>query len=837
MLTWSNWKQELRGNRYHFAIRFAKYLPVIFVQEPKLKEEKYLFEMTGYENITLLNIPESFNCTQISLLNSALRSMNIMKPLLWVYNCHFAEFLEQIWSPLVVYHATEDYFSDSPNSFLAFPYLHKLMSATLQKTDLLISVSEGVATNLLNANPFTAARIVVTNGCDYKFYAQGDVNTIIRHNNVVLYQGNISDKIDFELLHELIKCLSEYEFWLCGKAFQCELLQAILQLPNVKYLSILSCEELKILMHKATVGIIPFKNQDHLTKSAFPLKAFEYLACGLPVIATPLESLQTYADLIAFATSAIEFAAKIREASIKVNNPALISLRKLAASKQDYDLKFVEVCTKLQTTLKDKHQNVTCNQTLNILFLYDAGSVHVGTTRDHLLAFKHYSKHNIFYANAIGHSQSNIDFSAFDVIVIHYSVRLCLKYVAHTYLQALKDYTGYKILFIQDEYDTTNIAKEKILNIGIHTVFTAVSTEYLDKVYPTAEFSKVKFIQNLSGYMPEHLSQNFTIKPACERTLMIGYRGRNLPYWYGNLGREKYLIGKTMRQICNERNIVADIEVEDQKRIYGDKWFDFLANCRATLGTESGSNVFDFDGQISHKIKRALNKNPALTYEEIFATYLKKHEGKIIMNQISPKIFEAIALRTALILFEGSYSNVVQPNIHYIPLKKDFSNVDDVLAKLADCKYIDRMTEQSYQDIVQSGLYSYRHFVQNVFDAHIDQMVKKNNDYELIPIVYARKRKQPDNQEAYLLKSPGSIVAQELLTDARQLILINSIIEQSFTRNYKSMNPIKQFVIPFFINRIATMDPGIFKFLLQLNKLLPGKPLSKVYSLIKMIYN
>ena len=58
------------------------------------------------------------------------------------------------------------------------------------------------------------------------------------------------------------------------------------------------------------------------------------------------------------------------------------------------------------------------------------------------------------------------------------------------------------------------------------------------------------------------------------------------------------------------------------------------------------------------------------------------------MNQISPRVFEAIALRTALVLFEGEYSGIIAPGVHYIPLKKNLSNLDDVLSLLGDDEYL-----------------------------------------------------------------------------------------------------------------------------------------------------
>lgn len=66
MLTQSYWKTEGRKNRYFYATRFARHLPVLFVQ-PDQKQKPYLFEESGYQNIDILNanskytIEESFN--------------------------------------------------------------------------------------------------------------------------------------------------------------------------------------------------------------------------------------------------------------------------------------------------------------------------------------------------------------------------------------------------------------------------------------------------------------------------------------------------------------------------------------------------------------------------------------------------------------------------------------------------------------------------------------------------------------------------------------------------------------------------------------------------------
>ncbi|GAB4172306.1 MAG: hypothetical protein Fur006_01010 [Coleofasciculaceae cyanobacterium] len=360
---------------------------------------------------------------------------------------------------------------------------------------------------------------------------------------------------------------------------------------------------------------------------------------------------------------------------------------------------------------------------LNVLILYDDKSTFTNTVKEHLESFALFSQNNIYYSTGTQSALSSLDLSLFDVVIIHYSVRICYDWhISPFYAKALSEYRGFKVLFIQDEYDMTETARNWMEKLGIGAVFTCVPEQYIELVYPSFRFPSVEFIQTLTGWVPIYLEKNTQFKPLSERKYLIGYRGRPLPYWYGNLAREKLIIGQRMRQICEERGIASDIEWEEGKRIYGDSWYEFIGNCKALLGTESGSNVFDDYGHIRKDIQIALQDNPEITYEEVHAQYLAEHDGKVRMNQISPKIFEAIALKTALVLFEGSYSEIIQPYIHYIPLKKDFSNVDKVLRLLDDDRYLEELTERAYQDIINSGKYSYKNFIQE-FDRLLDRCV------------------------------------------------------------------------------------------------------------------
>ncbi|MCP3902016.1 MAG: hypothetical protein GY715_00145 [Planctomycetes bacterium] len=352
---------------------------------------------------------------------------------------------------------------------------------------------------------------------------------------------------------------------------------------------------------------------------------------------------------------------------------------------------------------------------LNILILYDPFSLFVNTIREYLDSFRLYSRHHYWFAAATRDKVCPLDLSVFDVVIVHYSVRLSLPdHISPSFADALRAFGGLKVLFIQDEYDTPHTTCNWIDDLGIQLVFTCVPDGFVRHVYPEDQLEHVRFVGTLTGFISERVLHLPFGRPLEERDFALGYRGRPLSYWYGELGQEKMRIGQRMREICEAKGIPCDIAWEEEDRIYGDGWYEFLGNCRATLGTESGANVFDWDGTLAKTIRRALKDQPDMTFEEASERFLKDRDGKIRMNQISPKLFEAISLRTALVLFDGEYSGVLEPNRHYIPLRKDFSNVDDVLAQVNDDDRVRELTDCAYEEIAASGRWGYPHFIRDV---------------------------------------------------------------------------------------------------------------------------
>ena len=360
--------------------------------------------------------------------------------------------------------------------------------------------------------------------------------------------------------------------------------------------------------------------------------------------------------------------------------------------------------------------------TLQVLLLATIPQGAAGTIRDHVHALKAYSRHRVRcfpHVGVIGnHLPAAIALHEFDVLVIHYSVYLLSEdYLGRAARAEIAAFPGTKLLFVQDEYRQVDRMVSTIRELRIDVLFTCVPDQEIESVYPEKLLPGVVKISNLTGYVPQALT-HYPSPKTTTRPIDVGYRARILPFWLGKLSAEKWRIGPEFLAATREYGLRCDVSVREEDRIYGDRWIRFLASCRTTLGVESGASVIDFEGTIQKRVEAFMDANPHASFEEVEQRFLLEHEGKIRLNQISPRCFEAAALRTGMILFEGEYSGVLTAWQHYIPLRKDFSNIDEVVETLRDDRRIQAIADRAYEEVALNPKYSYRTFVAR-FDAAI----------------------------------------------------------------------------------------------------------------------
>jgi hypothetical protein len=360
---------------------------------------------------------------------------------------------------------------------------------------------------------------------------------------------------------------------------------------------------------------------------------------------------------------------------------------------------------------------------LNILLLCDYQENIAATVRDHIVALEKHSRHRWWRLSMLGKLPARIDLDRFDVVVIHYTLVACSDFfLSDSARSELGRFKGLKAIFIQDEYRFVDKSIAAMREIGIDVLFTCAPPAEIAKVYAPEKLPGVIMRNVLTGYVPEELLDR-AVPPTSQREIDIGYRGRVVPAWLGELGQEKMRIGVRVLEEAPAYGLKVDISFREEDRLYGDAWIRFVSSCKSMLGVESGATVVDFSGDIQRKVELHAAAKPSTCFEELRDLYFAEQDGKISFAQISPRCFEAAALRTLMILYEGDYSGVIEPWRHYVPLKKDHSNMAEVVAVLRDPERIERIVEQAYHEVARNPIWSFAQAVYDV-DLTIDEAIK-----------------------------------------------------------------------------------------------------------------
>lgn len=378
--------------------------------------------------------------------------------------------------------------------------------------------------------------------------------------------------------------------------------------------------------------------------------------------------------------------------------------------------------------LASRAAGMTDRGRLSILLLCDDRRSHANTVLDHIASLTRWSRHRVEPFNPYNLSSSRfLDLDAFDVVVIHYSILIVSdEHLAPSFRNALAGFRGLKVQFIQDEYRRVEEIGAMMRRLGIHAVFTLVPEKQIPKIWSEARVPGVLKVPTLAGYVPDSLLEATGAPlPLESRPIDVGYRGREVPWWLGELGQEKVRIGRGFLERAAVYGLRCDIAWTEDRRIYGADWIQFIRSCRAVLGTESGASITDFDGSIEAAVKRYRSEHPSATFEEVHHAVLAPFEGNARIRVISPRVFEAAALRTALVLFPGDYSGILQPWVHYIPLAKNFSNLSEVVEKIRDLVFLRELTERTHADLVASGRYSGRALARE-FDDLVDHLGRRS---------------------------------------------------------------------------------------------------------------
>jgi len=221
------------------------------------------------------------------------------------------------------------------------------------RADIVLAVSDKIYDRLVRVNPNTH---LLRNGVDAEYfgsaqdYKKSEADILYKHRDkkLVGYVGHISTWVDIDLIIETAKILDPCVFVVIGPIKK-SLANKFDGIKNILYLGPKPYSELVSYISYFDAGIIPFK-MNLLNESTNPIKMYEYLGAGLPVVSTGMQEVAKYEKegVVYIGNTPEEFSAKILEALKTSSDEELAAERMRIArdnswhSKADFVLHLIE---------------------------------------------------------------------------------------------------------------------------------------------------------------------------------------------------------------------------------------------------------------------------------------------------------------------------------------------------------------------------------------------------------------------------------------------------------------------------------------------------------------
>lgn len=173
--------------------------------------------------------------------------------------------------------------------------------------NLIMTVSQA----LLDTFPINANKHWIPNGVDVKYFSTA-IKEHMDDQITIGYVGKIQDRVDFDLVECCIKKFPNVKFVFLGPIYsQKSRIKQLQHYKNIIFKGDIHYKRLPKEMKCFDIAIIPHK-VDQFTNSMNPLKLYEYLAAGKPVVTTGVAGISSISPYVHCASTTEEFLCEIK---------------------------------------------------------------------------------------------------------------------------------------------------------------------------------------------------------------------------------------------------------------------------------------------------------------------------------------------------------------------------------------------------------------------------------------------------------------------------------------------------------------------------------------------
>jgi glycosyltransferase involved in cell wall biosynthesis len=236
------------------------------------------------------------------------------------------------------------------------PSIQKRHTMLLQNEDQCIVIATATALFEQVATFRTKNFCLVTNGVRIEDFGRAEktvpaeISRVVALNKPIIgYYGAFASWFDYQLLEAVAKQKPEWEFLLIGWDYDGTLAKSNLPaLANVTVLGPVPYSMLSKYAQWFTVCTIPFLINE-VTNATSPVKVFEYMAMGKPIVTTPLPECKKYSQVIISNTDSDSFISGIASGLRLADNQAYQEAVQGVAAQNTWRMKSMELLKCLES--------------------------------------------------------------------------------------------------------------------------------------------------------------------------------------------------------------------------------------------------------------------------------------------------------------------------------------------------------------------------------------------------------------------------------------------------------------------------------------------------------
>lgn len=290
------------------------------------------------------------------LLLKKTRKLGAARPIVWLSRPDMVKLVGEFNEKLLVYHVVDEYLGYYGQTAERKEEIKKREQLLLKKADVVIVVSNNLKEKKSKFNENT---FLVPNAVDYDSYAKPS-NIVSKlpdiKGNIIGYSGLISNRLDVEMLNFLAEKHKEWSFVLVGEVVRdyCEDQMARFEKnDNVHFIGRVDVDELPSVIQSFEVGIIPYK-VDLQANNVSPLKIYEYMAAGLPVVTTDFSVAREFDRMVYVCGNADEFESALMDCIKRgMDVQSHIMEGKVLAKNNTWDHRVLQISCIIRNAIRD----------------------------------------------------------------------------------------------------------------------------------------------------------------------------------------------------------------------------------------------------------------------------------------------------------------------------------------------------------------------------------------------------------------------------------------------------------------------------------------------------